>query len=87
MTEPLYDPFSPEFPDRAYEIYRELRDRHPVYRMERTGRWLISRYDDVRDAASDAATFSSEKTSISQGVLPMIQQLDPPRHDVLRTQL
>jgi cytochrome P450 len=84
MTEPLYDPFSPDFPARAYEIYRELRDRHPAYRMERTGRWLISRYDDVRDVAADAASFSSEKTSISQGVLPMIQQLDSPRHDVLR---
>ena len=87
MAETLYDPFSPDFPDRAYEIYRELRDHHPLYRVERTGRWVLSRYADVRDAAADAATFSSEKTSISPGVLPMIQQLDPPRHDELRNLL
>jgi cytochrome P450 len=87
MSEPLYDPFSPDFPPRAYEIYRELRDHHPLYRVERTGRWVLTRYEDVRDAAADAATFSSEKTSISAGVLPMIQQLDPPRHDALRNLL
>jgi cytochrome P450 len=84
MPEPLYDPFSPDFPARAYEIYRELRDREPLHRIERTGRWVLSRYEDVREAAADPATFSSEKTSISAGVLPMIQQLDPPRHDALR---
>jgi hypothetical protein len=80
----LYDPRSPEFGARAYEIYRELRDAHPIFRDEAHGTWALSRYDDVRDAAADAATFSSEDTSISMGLLPMLQQLDPPRHDQLR---
>jgi len=87
MPQPLYDPFAPDFPARAFEIYRELRDHHPLYRMERTGRWVLSRYADVRNAAADAESFSSQNTSISQGVLPMIQQLDPPRHDALRNLL
>lgn len=84
MADPLYDPVSPDFPPRAHEVYRRLRDEHPLYFMERTGRWVLTRYDDVRAAAADPATFSSERTSISGGVLPMIQQLDPPRHDELR---
>jgi cytochrome P450 len=80
----VYDPSQADFADRAHEIYRELRDHHPVYR-DPTGRfWALSRFEDVRAAASDPAAFSSENTSISQGLLPMLQQLDPPRHDQLR---
>jgi len=55
-----------------------------VYREPRTGHWLLSRHEDVRAAASEPATFSSEGTDISRGLLPMIQSLDPPRHDALR---
>jgi len=80
-----YDPVRDDFADRAYEIYRVLRDEHPVYRNEARGSWALSRYDDVRDAAADPETFSSEGTSISQGVLPMVQQMDPPRHHALRS--
>ncbi|MDJ0847729.1 MAG: cytochrome P450 [Myxococcota bacterium] len=84
MSAFLYDPTHPDFADHAYEIYRELRDEHPLYRAEPTSSWALSRYEDVRSAAADPATFSSEGTSISLGLLPMIQQLDPPRHDQLR---
>jgi cytochrome P450 len=83
----LYDPASKDFPERAYEIYRELRDHHRVYRDERRRTWVLTRYDDVRDAAADPETFSSEGTSISHGLLPMIQQMDPPRHHALRSLL
>ncbi|MBW2384226.1 MAG: cytochrome P450 [Deltaproteobacteria bacterium] len=80
----VFDASDPDFADRAYEIYRGLRDEHPVYHDERRGCWVLSRYDDVRDAAADPVKFSSEGTSISMGLLPMLQQLDPPRHDELR---
>lgn len=80
-----YDPSQPEFADRAYSIYRELRDRHPCYHNPQRGFYALSRFEDVRRAANDSATFSSERTSISVGLLPMVQQLDPPRHDSLRT--
>jgi cytochrome P450 len=83
----VYDPVSDAFADRAYEIYRELRDEHPLYRNEERGTWALSRYDDVRRVAADTAAFSSEQTSISLGLQPMIQQLDPPRHDSLRNLL
>jgi cytochrome P450 len=55
-----------------------------VYHNPERGFWALSRFDDVRAAAQDTASFSSEDTSISQGLLPMLQQLDPPRHDELR---
>jgi len=80
----VYDPAQPDFQARAPEIYRVLRDEHPVYAAEAAGFWALSRFEDVRAAATDAGSFSSEGTDISQGLLPMIQALDPPRHDVLR---
>jgi cytochrome P450 len=90
----VYDPGRPDFQDRAHAIYRELRDLHPVYSNARAagapgppgvgGFWALSRFEDVRAAASDPATFSSEGTDTAQGLLPMIQALDPPRHDGLR---
>jgi cytochrome P450 len=47
----VYDPASEAFAGHAYEIYRELRDAHPVYRNEERGTWALSRYEDVRRAA------------------------------------
>ncbi len=80
----LYDPLAPDFGHRAYDVYRTLRDEHPVYHDARRDQWVLSRFADVHAVLNDTATYSSEDTSISQGLLPMIQQLDPPRHDRLR---
>jgi len=74
----------PDFQERLHEIYRELRDRHPLARSP-SGFWALSRFADVYEIASDPATFSSERTVISPpGLVPTIQSLDPPRHDRLR---
>jgi hypothetical protein len=80
----LYEPSAPDFQERLYDTYRALRDRHPVWRHPERGFYALSRFEDVRAAANDHLSFSSQGTSISQGLLPMIQQLDPPRHDALR---
>jgi cytochrome P450 len=80
----VYDPARPDFQDRAYDVYRTLRDEHPVYHNAEAGFWALSRFEDVRAAAADPFAFSSEGTDTSQGLLPMIQALDPPRHDALR---
>ncbi len=80
----VYDPTRDDFPGRAYEIYRELRDRHPLHRNEARGGWALSRYDDVRSACAEPETFSSENVSISKGLFPMLTHLDPPKHDQLR---
>lgn len=82
---PLYDPSSSNFQDRSYEIYRTLRDEHPLYYNEERDWWALSRFEDVRAAASDPETFSSENTSIATGLLPNVQSVDPPYHDQLRS--
>jgi cytochrome P450 len=84
---PDYEPTHPDFPDRIFEVYRVLRDEHPVFWQPERRIFALSRYDDVRAAAADTETFSSEGTSIGQGLLPMLTQLDPPRHDALRNVL
>ena len=38
----VYDPSREDFADRAYEIYRELRDHHPVYYNAERGFWALS---------------------------------------------
>jgi cytochrome P450 family 130 len=80
----VYDPSRPDFQARIYDIYRTLRDEHPVYRNPDTGVYALSRFEDVREAASDPEAFSSEGTSLGVGLLPHIQVMDPPRHDRLR---
>ena len=82
-----YDPSQPDFQDRLHAIYRTLRDEHPVHFEPATREWLLSRHEDVRAAACDHASFSSEGTDLSRGLLPMIQSLDPPRHDALRARV
>ena len=81
----VYDPKRPDFQDRIYDVYRVLRDRHPVYWNEEQGFWALSRFADVRAAANDPQTFSSEGHSMAVGLLPHIQMMDPPRHDRLRS--
>jgi cytochrome P450 len=84
MSSFIYDPRRADFQDHAHAIYRRLRDEFPVYHDEDADFWALSRFDDVRLAANDPGTYSSEGTEIGQGLLPQIQQLDPPRHDRLR---
>jgi len=83
-TDFVYDPSRPDFPERAHEIYRVLREDHPLYHNTEQGFWAVSRFEDVRTIASDPKRFSSEGTSISIDLLPHIQMMDPPRHDALR---
>jgi cytochrome P450 len=87
MPEPspfVYDPSRGDFQANAHAVYRRLRDEHRVYHNPENDVWALSRFADVRDAASDTETFSSENTDISIGLLPQIQSMDPPRHDALR---
>jgi cytochrome P450 len=71
-----FDPFSDEFFTDPYEMYRDLRDKHPVYVSERYGFYALSRYADVLQAHLDAETFQS-----SYGVtIDMLLQKQ--RHDI-----
>ena len=80
----LYDPHSEAHQTRAHAIYRELRDRHPVYHNPERGIWAISRFEDVWNATLDVETLTTEGIEEAQILLPMLNFLDPPRHDRLR---
>src|SRR5262245_34007469 len=83
-----FDLYSPEIDADPFPYYEILRERYPCYWSESGQLWILSRYDDIVQAARDWETFSS-----SQG--NMIDELpgragatlgttDPPRHDRLR---
>src|SRR5262249_19327145 len=80
----LLDPAAPGFAARAHEVYRTLRDQHPVYR-DPLGRFTaLSRFEDVRSAALDWERFSSTGKIEAQLTKPPPNSLDPPRHGRLR---
>jgi cytochrome P450 len=88
-----FDPFSGEYFNDPYHLYRRMRDESPVYFNEEYGFWALFRYDDVCAAHKDWQSFSS-----SHGVdlstlnsdpdiirsLRMIIMMDPPEHDRMR---
>jgi cytochrome P450 len=81
----VYDPSQADFQERAFEIYRCLRDEHPVYQHPTIGWFAISRYEDVYAAANDREHLSSEGTQGAMGNYPQMQATDPPYHDQLRS--
>jgi cytochrome P450 len=85
-----YNPFDPNFYTTSpFEIYRWMRDEHPVYRSERWGWYALSRWDDVVGAALDWDTYrnfegmdiddTGDQTSAGN-----IAHMDNPRHDEVR---
>ena len=80
----VYDPADPGFASRAHEVYRVLRDDHPVY-ADPGGRFVaLSRFDDVLAAANDWETFSSTGKLEHRYIKPTMNSLDPPRHTHMR---
>jgi cytochrome P450 len=89
-TQPVvYDPFTPEFHEDPFPVYRRLRDEAPVYHNEKWGFWALSRYDDVHNALHDNEVFLNFEgidldDTNSQGGAGNIPMLDNPRHDQIR---
>ncbi|MEX0663639.1 MAG: cytochrome P450 [Acidimicrobiia bacterium] len=87
-----FNPFSAEFYDDPYDMYRWLRDEAPAYHNEQYGFWTLSRFADVVSAHRDWKTFSSEHgLTIDQLNDPSnamakssIIMMDPPDHDRMR---
>lgn len=96
MAEFVYDPTAPDFQEDPYPLFRRLRDESPAYHNEALRFWALSRYEDVRDAAADHATFANavEHYPDPEGdpseLMPRwmmdfgLFYMDPPRHDHLR---
>ena len=85
------NPFSYEFHENPYPIYRWLRDGAPLYRNEGLDFWALSRFRDVRPALIDWETYSSVEGIVLERLdprmleaTPMMIFLDPPHHDRLR---
>jgi cytochrome P450 len=86
-----FDPFSDEYFDDPYDLYRRMRDEAPVSFNERYGFWALFRYEDVCRAHKEWQSFSSshgvDLATLSkppEGQFAGIITLDPPEHDRLR---
>jgi cytochrome P450 len=53
-----YDPFSPAVMTDPYPVYRELRARHRVYRIDAYDAYALPRFDDVWHTLADRERFS-----------------------------
>jgi cytochrome P450 len=90
-----FDPFDPAYFADPYPYYEQMRAEHPVYRREVPNHrvwphyWMLSRAKDVNDALSDWRTFSSARGTLVDTDItllpPNIFNMDPPRHDELRS--
>ncbi len=81
-----FNPYSYEFHDDPFPIYRVLRDDSPAYWNPTLRFWALSRYDDVLGALHDPATYCSRHgiTLEPSPPLPMLLTTDPPEHTVMR---
>ena len=77
MTDPLfYDPFSSEVQRDPYPYYAALREHAPVFRVESSEAWAISRYEDVHHVLTNPEIFSSSalQTFLAGGLLDDINR-------------
>jgi cytochrome P450 len=78
-----YDPSTSEFQSDIWDVYRILRDEHPVFYDAEKDQYVLSRFDDVWRAVHDIDTFSSV-VGEADSLLPQMIYMDPPRHTALR---
>lgn len=70
--------FSHETLLRPYQAYQTLRDEAPVYFVPEMNLHVITRYDLVREAIKDTATYSSQFGDFLQGAQRMLFDASPP---------
>src|SRR5882757_1986252 len=85
----FYDPLSYAAYDHPYEVYRQLRDRAPVYYNARRNLYVVSRYTDVKaclrnhEQMVNALGNDMDGTHDSYGPGNLVA-IDQPHHSVLR---
>lgn len=85
-----YNPFAPDFyTSNPFEVYRWMRDEHPVYHSERWGWYALTRWEDVAAAAVDFDTYRNFEgmdidDTAEQTTAGNLGHLDNPRHDQIR---
>lgn len=75
-----------------YPTYARLRDMASVVKLTRSNVWALTRYEPIRDALGDWATFSSEgavgfNDGVNQALMGTSLASDPPLHTQLRAAL
>lgn len=95
-TDIVFDPFSEDFFNGAFDTYRRMRDEAPVYYNRELDFYALTRHADVAPAYKDFATYSSARGTDLAGVrngnpvdttLRMIIMMDPPGHRDIRSLL
>jgi cytochrome P450 len=91
-----FDPLSPAYLADPAPVLKELQQHSPVFYYEPLRCWVITKYEDLRGALRDVATFSSRATGFVRppaDLLPLLPDLsveeiiitiDPPVHNVHR---
>lgn len=95
MTKPKlkFDPYSQEYFDDPYEIYRRMRDEAPIYYDEEQDFYAVTRHADVAAALKDHESFSSTRgchlnmIKSGLGFQKSIIFMDPPEHRFMRSLL
>jgi hypothetical protein len=82
-----FDPYDHATHDDPYPVYRELRDKAPLYYSETYKLWVISRYDDCSRAVRDFKSFCNKygvAIDEAKEQMPTVLTVDPPDHTRLR---
>jgi cytochrome P450 len=84
----IFDLYSTEIDANPFPCYERLREQHPCYWSEGGRFWVLSRYEDVFNAAQDWQVFSSAAGNLVDEIPgrpgATLGTTDPPRHDRLR---
>jgi cytochrome P450 len=91
-SELVFDPFSEDFFNGPYDLYRRMREEAPVYYNSEYDFYALSRHEDVAAAFKDFETYSSAYgldlamlKSDEPPPLKMIIIMDPPEHRHMRS--
>jgi cytochrome P450 len=96
MTKPkvVFHPFSEEFFENPFEIYRRMREEAPLYYDEKEDFYALTRHVDVAAALKDCETYSSTRgcdlAMVRKGIsaeMKSIIFMDPPEHRHMRSLL
>jgi cytochrome P450 len=95
MTKPklVFNPYSQEYFDDPYEIYRRMRDETPIYYDEDEDFYALTRHADVAAALKGHESFSSTRgchlnmIKSGLGFQKSIIFMDPPEHRFMRSLL
>ncbi|ODR25727.1 cytochrome P450 [Mycolicibacterium porcinum] len=90
----VFDPFSQDFFNSPYEMYRQMRLHAPVYYSEQYDFYALTRHEDVAAAFKDYETYSSaygvDLAQVRKGDVTehgSIIAMDPPAHRRMRSLL